>query len=82
MDDFDRLLELELARMLDDVVKAPAPPRGWPPGRRPALRFFTSWGSSIGPTAVVVVLADGPVEHQSEVAFPQPLSATCPAIFS
>ena len=83
MDDFDRLLELELARMLDAVVKAPAPPRGWPPGRpRPVVKLFTGLGSSIGPTATVVVLADGPVEHQSEVAFPQPLSATGPAIFS
>ena len=82
MDDFDRLLELELARMLDEVVKAPAPPRGWPPGRRPVVRLFTSWGTSIGPAATVVVLADGAVDHQSEVAFPRPLSATGPAILS
>jgi hypothetical protein len=77
MDDFDRLLELELARMLDDVVKAPAPSRGWPPGRpRPVVKLFTGLGSSIGPTATVVVLADGPGGQQSEVAFPHP------AIFS
>ena len=73
MDDFDRLLELELVRMLDSVVRAPAPPRSSPPGR--LVRVFTAWGSSIAPVASVVVLADAPLEQRSE-------SLSAPAIFS
>jgi hypothetical protein len=34
MNDFDRRLETELARMLDRVVRSPAPPRRGRPGRR------------------------------------------------
>jgi hypothetical protein len=82
MNDFDRLLELELARMLDSVVRTPAPPRSSPPGRRPVVRLFTASGSSIGPVATVVVLADGPAEQRAEVAFPEPASTPVPAIFS
>ncbi len=42
MDGFDRLLEVELARVLDPVVKTPAPPRsrGWRDGRRGRVRIF------------------------------------------
>ncbi len=82
MDDFDRLLELGLARMLDEVVRTPPPPRGSPPGRRPVVRIFTASGSSIGPVATVAVLADGPTEQRPEVAFPDAVSTPGPAIFS
>jgi hypothetical protein len=82
MDDFDRLLELGLARMLDEVVRTPPPPRGSPPGRRPVVRIFTASGSSIAPVATVAVLADGPADQRAEVAFPEPASALGPAIFS
>ena len=42
MDGFDRLLEVELARVLDPVVKTPAPPRsrGWRDGRSGSIRIF------------------------------------------
>jgi hypothetical protein len=82
MNDFDRLLELELARMLDSVVRTPAPPRGSPPGRQPVVRLFSAWGSSIAPVATVAVLADGLPEQRPEVAFPEPASTSGPAIFS
>jgi len=72
MNDFDRFLELGLAQMLDEVVKAPAPPRASPPGRHPVLRLFTAPGSLIGPVASVVVLVDAPVERRSE---PRPAPA-------
>jgi hypothetical protein len=40
MDDFDRFLNVELARALDPVVRMPAPPRSrhWRDGRRGRLR--------------------------------------------
>jgi hypothetical protein len=59
MNDFDRLLELELTRMLDSVVRTPAPPRSSRPGRRPVVRLFTASASLIAPVATVPVLADG-----------------------
>jgi len=42
MDGFERHLEQELARVLDPIVKTPAPPRsrGWRDGRRGRLRIF------------------------------------------
>jgi hypothetical protein len=82
MNDFDRLLELGLARMLDEVVRTPAPPRDSPPGRQPLVRLFSAWGSSIAPVATVAVLADGPLEQRPDVAFPEPASTQGPAIFS
>jgi hypothetical protein len=82
MNDFDRLLALELARMLDEVVRTPAPPRGSPRGRQPVVRLFSAWGSSIAPVATVAVLADGPLEQRPEVAFSEPASTPGPAIFS
>jgi len=82
MNDFDRLLELELARMLDEVVRTPAPPRDSPPGRQPVVRLFSAWGSSIAPVATVAVLADGPLEQRPEVGFSEPASSPGPAIFS
>jgi hypothetical protein len=40
MDGFDALLEAELARVLDPIVRTPAPPRtrNWHGGRRGRLR--------------------------------------------
>jgi hypothetical protein len=40
MDDFDMFLDVELARVLDPVVRTPAPPRSrhWRDGRRGRLR--------------------------------------------
>jgi len=40
MDDFDRFLDVELARVLDPVVRTPAPPRSrhWRDGHRGRLR--------------------------------------------
>src|SRR5260370_28095315 len=82
MNDFDRWLELELARMLDHVVRTPAPPRSSPSERPPVVRLFTASGSSIGPVATVAVLADGPAEHHAEAAFPEPAPPPTPPIFS
>jgi hypothetical protein len=82
MNDFDRLLELELARMLDSVVRTAAPPRSSPPGRRPLVRLFSASGSSIAPVATVAVLVDGPTEQRPEEAFPEAVSTPSPAIFS
>ena len=82
MDDFDRLLELGLARMLDEVVRTPPPPRGSPPGRRPVVRLFTASGSSIAPVATVAVLADGPAKQLVELAFPEPASTPGTPTFS
>lgn len=43
MNDFDRLLQIELQRMLDPVVATPAPTRrGQPVRKRPAFRVLTS----------------------------------------
>ncbi len=82
MNDFDRWLELELARMLDEVVRTPAPPRGSPPGRQPVMRLFSGSRSSIAPVATVAVLADGLPEERAEVAYQEPASTLAPAIFS
>ncbi len=82
MNDFDRLLELELARMLDSVVRAPAPTRSSAPERRPVVRLFTASGSSIAAVATVAVHVDGPVEQRAEAAFPEPASEPGPAILS
>ncbi len=82
MNDFDRLLELELARILDSVVRTPAPPRNWAPERRPVVRLFTASGSSIAPVATVAVLADGPAKQLVELAFPEPASTPGTPTFS
>jgi hypothetical protein len=76
MNDFDRLLELELARMLDGVVRTPAPPRSSPRGHQPLVQLFMASASLIAPVATVAVLADGPAEQ------PLPASTPGPAIFS
>jgi len=44
MNDFDRRLELELARLLDRVVRTPAPPRRGQPVNRPLVKLCSSPG--------------------------------------
>ena len=83
MDDFDRQLETELARMLDRVVRTPAPPRR---GRasKPLLNLLAGFEASIGPVATVVVVADSPAELKAELpaSFSEAPAAHGPAIFS
>ena len=73
MDDFERLLETELALMLDRVVRAPAPPRHRRPGLRPIVTLHTTPTAAIGPAATVTILADLPLEVVAE-AVPAQLS--------
>jgi hypothetical protein len=58
MDQFDRLLEIQLARLLDPIVEAPAPPRRRQPRKHGALRALTG-GLAVGrpglPIDLVVV---------------------------
>src|SRR6266851_3160587 len=42
VDDFDRRLEIELARLLDRVVLTPAPPRRGHPVNGPAVKLYSS----------------------------------------
>jgi hypothetical protein len=42
MNDFDRRLEFELARLLDRVVRTPAPPRRGDPVNRPVVKLYSS----------------------------------------
>ena len=82
MDDFDRQLEAELARMLDRVVRTPAPPR---PRRvsKPLLNLFAGSEATIGAVAPVVVVADSPAELRAELAaFSEAPAAHRPAVFS
>jgi hypothetical protein len=59
MNDFDRRLEVELARLLDRVVRTPAPPRRTRSGRRPVVTLYA--GSSAGELSVeAVALSDTP----------------------
>jgi len=44
MNDFDRRLEVELARLLDRVVHTPAPPRRGHPVNRPAVKLSSRTG--------------------------------------
>jgi len=46
MNDFDRRLEFELARLLDRVVRTPAPPRRGRPVNRPVVKLHSSSGPS------------------------------------
>jgi hypothetical protein len=61
MDDLDRLLQSELSRMLDRVVRTPAPPRRGKPESRPLLKLYPGSDEATGRVAKVVVLADSPV---------------------
>jgi hypothetical protein len=58
MDDFDRLLALELARMLDPVVEAPPPPRR---RRRPVPLEAVTGGLATVPAEVAVVVEPIPI---------------------
>jgi hypothetical protein len=42
MNDFDRRLEFELARLLDRVVRTPAPPRRGHPVNSPTVKLHSS----------------------------------------
>jgi hypothetical protein len=62
MDDFDTLIEIELARVLDPIVRTPAPRRSrdWRDGRRGRLRIFqgglSDGASAPVPAPVVIVV--------------------------
>ncbi|HEX7264555.1 MAG TPA: hypothetical protein VF383_10305 [Candidatus Dormibacteraeota bacterium] len=59
MNDFDRLLETELSRMLDRVVRTPAPPRHGRPGSSPLLlKVLRGSDEPADRLARIVVLAD------------------------
>jgi hypothetical protein len=60
MNDFDRLLETELSRMLDRVVRTPAPPRRGRPGASPLLKLLRGSDEPADRLAKIVVLADAP----------------------
>jgi hypothetical protein len=64
MDHFDRLLEIELARLLDPIVEAPAPPRRRQPRKLGVLRALTGGladGRPDSPIALVVMAEPVPV---------------------
>jgi hypothetical protein len=64
MDHFDRLLEMQLARLLDPIVHAPAPPRRRLPRKGAILRALTGGltdGRPAGPVDLVVVAEPVPV---------------------
>ncbi|HEX9098117.1 MAG TPA: hypothetical protein VF956_01365 [Candidatus Dormibacteraeota bacterium] len=42
MNEFDRRLEIELAHLLDRVVRTPAPPRRGHPVNRPVVKLYSS----------------------------------------
>ena len=69
MNDFDRLLETELSRMLDRVVRTPAPPRRGRSGSHPLLKLFARSDEPTGRVAKVVVLADAPGAVSGPVIF-------------
>ena len=80
MNDFDRLLETELALMLDRVVRAPAPLRRGRPSLRPIVRLHTTPAAPIGPAATVGVLADLPVEVIAEAVPALQMDRAAPAL--
>jgi hypothetical protein len=84
MDDFDRLLETELALMLDRVVRVPAPPRRERPGLRPIVTLHTTPAAAIGAAATVTVLVDlAPVVVVAEVvASPEPIGLAAPVLLT
>jgi hypothetical protein len=80
MNDFDRLLESELALMLDRVVRAPAPPRRGRLGLRPIVTLHATPVAAIGPAATVTVLADLPLEVVAEAAPAAQIDRAVPAL--
>ena len=82
MNDFDRHLETELSRMLDRVVRTPAPPRRGRSGSRPVLTLYRSSDEPTGRVAKVVVLVDAPLVPRAGAAFMEPGTVTRPVIFS
>jgi hypothetical protein len=68
MNDFDRRLEAELARMLDPVAKTPAPPRRRRPRGRPVLKLFSPSELPTARVVPILVLAEAPAELRVEAA--------------
>jgi hypothetical protein len=62
MDDFDRLLDAELGRILDPIVRTPAPrrTRGWSDGRLGRIRIFQGGLPEAIPAAVPVTVGVRP----------------------
>lgn len=62
MNDFDRLLENKLRKMLDPVVATPAPPRGQRPSksRKPVLRVESGSRRAVGEPIPVIVTVTRP----------------------
>jgi hypothetical protein len=82
MNDFDRLLETELSRILDRVVRTPPPPRRRRSESHPLLKLYPGSHEPTGRVAKVVVLADAPLLPRAEVAFTEPGAVSGPVIFS
>lgn len=83
MNDFDRRLELELARMLDGVVHAPAPPRGKRSRHRPVVELRAVTRAAFAPAAAIVVLEESPGDLRAEAAvLSEPAGFESPALMS
>jgi hypothetical protein len=60
MNDFDRQLEIDLARMLDRVVRTPVPPRRGRRKSRPLLKLLSGSGAPTGQGPTLIVLSEKP----------------------
>jgi len=67
MDHFDRLLELELARLLDPVVDAPAPRRR---RRRASTLKATAGGLTVLPSDMVLLAEPVPLAIVAPIGTP------------
>lgn len=78
MNDLDDLLEYELARMLNPIVKAPVPPpRGWPKPR-PHLRVWVAGDRPIAPGGA----AEDQIEFKAVVVVAEPIPVTAAPTYS
>jgi hypothetical protein len=68
MEHFDRLLELELARLLDPVVNAPAPRRRRP--RRAGTLKAVAGGLTVLPSDMVVLTESVPLAIVAPIGTP------------
>lgn len=75
MDDFDRFLDVELARVLDPVVRTPAPRRSrhWRDGHRGRLRALDG-GANDAPRSMVLPPEVFPVAVPAAVGVPSSTS--------
>jgi hypothetical protein len=76
MNDFDRRLEAELARMLDRVVQTPAPPRRRRPRRAPVLKLIAGSAPSVPSAIPLTVLAEAPADRLIEAPGAEPALVT------